>query len=163
MRKSLATAMSLALAGILFGAAMPAEAAKQRAEKRFDRLDKDGDGVLGADELARLNKRKFKRLDADKDGYVTADELADFKRARREKKGREVTGRDIKRFEKQSRRGVKRLDKNGDGKISRGEFVDHPHRILKRGDENGDGVVSKQEYFAYLDDRRERRQRKRNK
>ena len=123
MHKALMTAAGLALAGVFLGLSMPAEAAKHRGGNTFERIDKNGDGALQTKEIERLSKRKFKRLDADKNGYLTVDELVDGKRARRAKKGRAVTDRHLKKFEKRAKRHVKRRDRNGDGKVSRAEFI----------------------------------------
>ncbi|MFN3615719.1 MAG: EF-hand domain-containing protein, partial [Rubrimonas sp.] len=60
-----------------FAAEMAADAAA-RAARMFERLDRDGDGLLSAEELApRRPERRaamFDRIDADGDGVVTREE-----------------------------------------------------------------------------------------
>jgi Ca2+-binding EF-hand superfamily protein len=61
-----------------------------RADRQFDRLDKNGDGFIDAKDLEPLaaervafaSKRFFKRFDADSDGKVTKDEFNRFAKER---------------------------------------------------------------------------------
>jgi Ca2+-binding EF-hand superfamily protein len=52
------------------------------ASKRFQKLDKDGDGRISLDEFKAMGKdpakreKRFRKLDANHDGYLTPDEFA---------------------------------------------------------------------------------------
>jgi arylsulfatase A-like enzyme len=56
-------------------------AGRERLAQRFEALDKNGDGVLTADEAP--NKALFEQWDADKDGRVTRREILEYFRTRR--------------------------------------------------------------------------------
>lgn len=56
------------------------EAIRERARARFAETDRNGDGLLNRDELARLRPmlaRHFERIDTNQDGQVSEQELAD--------------------------------------------------------------------------------------
>lgn len=48
-----------------------------RQERRFERLDKNKDGVLTPDEYPKRNPDRFARFDADGNGKVTKSELVE--------------------------------------------------------------------------------------
>ena len=55
----------------------------RQIERRFPRLDKDGDGKLDRREVPRSLRRFFERLDTDKDGGLSLEEakgLGDLRR-----------------------------------------------------------------------------------
>lgn len=55
--------------------ARPAMAkAKGDVDRRFARLDRNGDGKLDSGELDAIFGKRFARIDADKDGFVTKEE-----------------------------------------------------------------------------------------
>ncbi len=56
--------------------------AGQRAERRFDGMDTDGDGRLTDEEWGVRATRRFARLDTDGDGAVTLDEVGLGRRGR---------------------------------------------------------------------------------
>lgn len=51
------------------------EMTRQRMVRAFQHLDRDGDGLITAEELARPAERMFLRLDRDGDGQITIQEL----------------------------------------------------------------------------------------
>lgn len=56
------------------------QAIRERARARFAAADRNGDGLLSRDEMARLRPmlaRHFDRIDANHDGQVSEQELAD--------------------------------------------------------------------------------------
>ncbi len=163
MHKSLMTAMSLAIAGAIFGISVPADAATQsvkKAEKRFARLDANGNGVLDRKEFAKSSKKRFRKLDSNGNGYVTDDEMAD-RIKRRVAKRRKLTDKRIRKIDARAKKRLARFDVNGDGRLSEGEFLKRPHPMLKRGDADGNGVLSREEYRQAVAKRQARRAAKR--
>lgn len=137
-------------------------------EAMFDRLDANKDGVIGEDEfpkppiaptpaigrgLMAMDENKdgkvskaeftgpeplFTRLDANKDGFIAKDEIPGAGEKRKIDPKPEPA--------KAAPRGqfLMRLDKDGDGKISKSEFVGR-EQVFNRLDKNSDGFISKDE------------------
>lgn len=61
---------------------------EERARERFARLDRNGDGKVGIDELPDRSDRMFEHVDADGDGQITVEELAQARSERRGRHGR---------------------------------------------------------------------------
>jgi len=138
------------------------------AKKRFAKLDRKGDGKLTADELmqhgdkapsgkrAEFAEQRFDKVDANRDGVVTLSEYtaaatAKFKELDTAGKGR-ITADEIaaspkayERAEHVSGRIVKRLDTNGDGVVSREEFLAAAKLRFAHIDKNGDGFIDANE------------------
>ena len=93
----------------------------------FDKMDKNGDGKLTADEMDAHHKEMVAAADANRDGALTKDEMEAFHK----KKMAERMG-----------------DANGDGSISRSEFDAKSKERFDRLDTNGDGVLSADELKA---------------
>jgi Ca2+-binding EF-hand superfamily protein len=56
--------------------AMIAKRQSERWAVMFRRLDVNGDGVLGADEMAAPGQIRFNGMDANRDGYLDEDEMS---------------------------------------------------------------------------------------
>jgi Ca2+-binding EF-hand superfamily protein/mono/diheme cytochrome c family protein len=134
---------------ILFGGALVAVSAiglraqSQLAEfdSRFKAFDKNGDGVISGDEM---NSAEYlKMLDADKNGTLTRDEALRSVRKTQNLMGGSDTG------------GLfKRLDKNGDGKLTEDEL---PNKRWFNGlDTDKDGSVTLDEAVKALANLRKR-------
>ena len=143
--------------------------ADEKRENLFKRLDKDGDGKLGRQELARMGKphdgqgppmRQLWELDADKSGGVNFEE---FKQ-----------GPLFKKLTAEKQQAVfRRLDTNGDGLITPKDKPEPPFRreggpphmkrpdgakpngprmdprqIIRQLDKNDDGALSFEEFRA---------------
>lgn len=123
----------------------PALAAGLMANLAFGRLDANGDGMLDAAEMREARVQRFERLDADRDGLLTEAELtAPAGRLQQKAAAAETVLAD--RFEG--------MDGNGDGKVSREEFLAAASPALTAQiDGNGDGLISRSEFAAALDKR----------
>lgn len=104
----------------------------QFAEHRFDQLDSNHDGVVTLKEYTAAAVAKFKELDIAGTGRVTADEIANSPKAH-------------ERAERMAQHLAKHLDTNGDGVVSRDEFLAAARQRFAKLDANGDGFVSADE------------------
>lgn len=127
----------------LAGAATLASAAGAEGHDpmaRFKQADTNGDGSISRDEAKALPMiaKHFDEIDTNHDGQITADELRAYHHAARE-------GRKEKSAER-----FKKLDTDGDGRISRAEAQAAP-RLASRFDEldaNKDGFLTPDELKA---------------
>ena len=121
-------------------------------DARFKALDGDSDGKVGVEEYVAQRKAMFARIDANNDGTVDKAEFnAAFEKFRSRKQGRRMYRRDMDR--KHARGGPKapgyrlerRLDLNGDGKVTRAEFDAVGQMMFLRLDRDSDGAITRQE------------------
>ena len=98
-------------------------------------MDKNGDGKLSRDEFAGP-PLLFDRLDADHDGFVTMQEAA--------RMARPGAGAPPAAGPGPMGAGLRAMDKNKDGKISKDEFTG-PAPLFDRLDRNSDGFISTDE------------------
>ena len=138
---ALLAALGLACAGSAF-AGGPDAADGQNAAARIKKADTNGDGMISRDEakagLPMLYKR-FDEVDANHDGQVTSEELKAFHE--KMQAGRQQKAAD--RF--------KKIDTDGDGRISRAEAQAGAPRLAKHFDEidtNKDGFITPEEMKA---------------
>ncbi len=59
-----------------------------RAQRRFEMMDADGDGAIGPDEFGGRAERMFDRVDTDGDGVITEDERSVAKDRMRQHRGK---------------------------------------------------------------------------
>jgi len=148
------------------------------AQKHFARMDKNADGKLTPDEFtprhggrvsadAARNERRaasiqkhFAHLDANHDGAVTRDEFVAAATARFQQIDVQGTGKvtaaQIAGSPKAQERAarvvahiVQRLDTNGDGAVSRDEYLAAAKKRFSRLDKNGDGFIDADELPAH--------------
>ena len=101
----------------------------QQILANFDRIDSNGDGVISRAEYRAVQAARWPQIDRNGDGYLAED---DFPRIAAQR-ARTQLGH------------VAYLDTDGDGRISRTEFLDGPAPVFRRADRNGDGVLTRSE------------------
>ena len=106
----------------------------------FERMDRNGDGIITRKEIRKQRGEMFDRMDRNKDGYLEADEARLV-----QKKHRYM--RKMHRAERRADRHMA-MDTDKDGKISLSEFTNAPSPLFTRLDSNGDGVISTEEQAA---------------
>ena len=119
-------------------------------DKMFKRLDANGDGKVTLDELPEPRKAMFegllKRADKDGDGALTEAEFTQGIQAAVGKPGNEKRPEGGPNAEQVFRR----LDKNGDGKVTLDEVPEERRpmfeRIFRRADKDGDKALTLQEF-----------------
>jgi Ca2+-binding EF-hand superfamily protein len=97
------------------------------AEERWKKLDQDNDGRISRSEWQR-NEQAFDRMDADRDGFLTKEE--------RRAAAREFLGK--------RRKGLREMDADADGNISRSEWKGK-EETFNWLDTNKDGLLSRDE------------------
>ena len=118
-------------------------------DARFKALDTDGDGKVGPEEYVARRKAAFARIDADKDGTVDKAEFdAAFEKVRERMLAHYGAHRGKRHHRWRKRRShdmERRLDLNGDGKVTRAEFDTVGRIMFLRLDGDGDGAVTRKE------------------
>lgn len=137
----LATAALLMGSGVVFAQeseekAPPPEAQARHAEMMKE-IDTDGDGAVSSAESAARAEKMFEEIDTDKDGAVTPEEMQAHHKADKERHMME-----------KRKRMMEKSDPDGDGKISKDEFLKNAAERNARLDSDGDGKVTKDEAKA---------------
>lgn len=130
------------------GCMMAARAVAQQRQpdpsRIFDSADTNGDGVITREEFHAARERLFARLDRNGDGFIDKDDMS---------------GRLVGRQKTQERLAalVTQLDTDGDGRVSKSEFVDGPTLLFDRADTDHNGELSRDEVAAVKQKLAERR------
>lgn len=98
----------------------------------FDSADTNGDGVITRVEFRSACERGFAALDRNGDGYIDRSDMSSRLAARQKAQDRLA-------------RMTARLDKDGDNRISRAEFVDGLAPLFDLADTDHNGELSKEE------------------
>lgn len=121
------------------GCMMAARAVAQQRQpdpsRIFDSADTNGDGVITREEFHAARERLFVRLDRNGDGYIDKDDMS-----------RRLAGR--QKAQERLADLVTQLDQDGDGRVSKAEFVDGPTPLFDRADTDHNGELSKEEVAA---------------
>jgi Ca2+-binding EF-hand superfamily protein len=131
---------SACAAGIVRTADSLGTAGRRDPVQLLQDADANHDGKITKAELTQARDHLFSRLDRNGDGYLTQD---DFQR-RLLSRGAGAGGDGSDRYAGM----VAVLDKDGDGRISRTEFVNGPAKLFDRADTNHDGTVDGTELAA---------------
>ena len=132
----------IGLAGLL-GLGAPAAALADDAGSKFISIDTSGDGKISAVEFEAVTDRKFVEIDANRDGRVTVMEIDNYKATAHKEKADKGWDTRYSSSEK-----VKKLDTNGDGSLTEGEFQAGGQTKFDEMDTNHDGYLSKTEWEA---------------
>jgi Ca2+-binding EF-hand superfamily protein len=145
MSKRIAIPLTLIpLAGLLLAA--PGFADGRRGDLLAS-ADANQDGVVTKQEFLDARAAQFGRFDRNADGYIDDADVPERMRERRDARG----GGAMR----------KELDKDGDGKVSKEEFVTGPTTIFDRVDADHNGSLDKQELEAAKAAARERAEQRR--
>jgi Ca2+-binding EF-hand superfamily protein len=127
------------LAVLITIAALPCHAdmsSEEQAKRWFAEHDRDHVGYVTAEEVVAYELKRFKRIDVTGDGKVSLGEFC--------------SGVPSGQFEEVSRcRGLFiRMDRDGDGFVTRDELSAYYRDVIRRADQKGDGRVTLQEWLA---------------
>ena len=101
---------------------------RQRVARLFERFDANEDRQVTQAEIDTVVAERFATADTNSDSSVTLEEFEGLWL-------QDMRERMVDRFQ--------RLDANGDGSVTTAEFNDHTRNIVDRLDRNGDGVLSR--------------------
>jgi Ca2+-binding EF-hand superfamily protein len=110
----------------------------------FDSADTNGDGIITREEFLSARERAFARLDRNGDGYIDKSDMS----------GR-LAGR--QKAQERLAEMVAQFDKDGDGRLSKAEFVNGPTPLFDLADSDHNGELSKEEVAAAKQRMTERR------
>lgn len=103
----------------------------RRGAMRFERLDANKDGSLSQQEFLAASVMRFSKTDTNADGVITEEELVQRLMRRR--------------AERMAKRLLKRMDYNGDGKVTKDEVESRSKKRFILLDGNDDGKLDKAE------------------
>ncbi len=106
------------------------------AQKYFDKIDANHDGVVTQDEYIAAATAHFNKIDTNGSGQISADQIASSPRM-------------IKREQMAATREVKRMDTKGDGTVTQDEYVNAAKARFAKLDKNGDGFIDADELPAH--------------
>lgn len=115
------------------------------AGKMFDRTDTDKNGSLSQGEVLAAAETIFAHRDGNKDGALDTADAGAMKGKGHHGKGHGKGG------EERAERMLKRLDTDGDGKVSQAEMLAQATKTFERFDTDKNGEVSKAEVDAKRD------------
>lgn len=116
------------------------------AGQMFEHADTNKDGSVARDEFLAARAEQFAKLDRNSDGVI---DDADLPEGAKERRGPHA-GKMRQQF-----------DANGDGKLSKEEFVNGPTPMFDAADKNGNGVLEESELDAAREAMRQRIQERR--
>jgi Ca2+-binding EF-hand superfamily protein len=136
IRITLIAALALAASVALCAVAAEGHGPRGNIAERLKQADTNGDGMISRDEAKALPmiSKHFDEIDANRDGQITAEELRAFHEKRRSDHW-------------------KKLDTDGDGRVSRAEAQANSPRLFQHFDEidaDHDGFITPEELRAAM-------------
>ncbi|MBB1093273.1 EF-hand domain-containing protein [Rhodopseudomonas pseudopalustris] len=132
-----------AVAAIVATVVSTAAAAQSASLEHFlEQWDGNGDAIVTGAEIRQGREQRFYAFDVDGNGYIDQQEYARFDKVREA---------GIARFSPEDQVNIRRVakgltrewnDADGDGRVSRAEFLDGGDTWLKALDKDGDGAVT---------------------
>ena len=133
MFRPLTAAMLLSL----LSAPSMAQMMRGGGEGIFERADVNQDGSVSREEFLAARADQFARFDRNSDGYIDSNDVPKRLAQRRQQNG----GGGGEMLKEQ-------FDGNGDGKVSKEEFVNGPTLMFDRADADSNGVLDAKELAA---------------
>lgn len=119
-------------------AASGAQAASRTPGAALDKADANHDGDITRDEFKASRAAQFARLDRNDDDVVSLSEFPRLAKSSRPK------AQKLKAV-------ISHADRDGDGRVTRAEFVDGPAPLFDRADRDHDGRLSRDEVTTLRD------------
>lgn len=113
-----------------------------RGDRAMSQWDADGDGKVTLDEARAQRGTVFDALDANGDDDLTATEIEEAQQRLRER----LPNLPPRRREIDLASALSALDSDGNGKLTKAEYLDATPRWFERRDANGDGVLTASEF-----------------
>ncbi len=111
--------------------------------------DRNEDGIVTIEEIKEKRNEIFNAFDSNEDDYLDAEEYVYFDEARANdmaSKGVTASNNPKKGANLMT---LKANDINGDGRVSREEFIKNATSFFTAKDTNGDGVISNEDFTNY--------------
>jgi hypothetical protein len=131
-----------------------------RAMMMLQAADANGDNSITRAEVEALQAEMFEWMDRNGDGYLSSEDRSPMHQRLAAIRDAEGSERRERRRDRHGARHEER-DADGDGRISRAEFLNGEHRGFDRLDANNDDVVTPDELDAAVEAARERREGRR--
>lgn len=125
---------TILIAGALIAASSAASSQPHSGGNPFEAADTNDDGMVVRDEFIAARAELFARMDRNSDGFIDEADRAEHEAEHR-------------RGERGKRRHA-RMDSDGDGKLSKDEFVSAGTPLFDRMDTDHDSVLSSAELEA---------------
>jgi Ca2+-binding EF-hand superfamily protein len=119
----------------LLSASSIAQGMRHGGEGMFERADANNDGSVSKEEFIAARGQQFSKLDRNSDGYLDSSDVPERLAERRKQNGGgETHGR--------------QFDTDGDGKVSKDEFINGRTLIFDRADTDKNNVLDAKELTA---------------
>jgi Ca2+-binding EF-hand superfamily protein len=153
MSKRLAIALSCSLMAYLITGMVAAQpgagqgmgpAGQGRMTERFRSMDANSDGFISVDEIDAQHESMFSTMDANDDGVLAENEYTAMPMGG----GGGMNPRKQEQMQMRKGKRFKAMDIDGDGKVTREEFVGVGRKQFQAMDTNGDLKVDVEEFRA---------------